>query len=401
MGSQTTLKVKSGKLLVYIEEFPRGKGSGGVSVTIRNFAHGFAQGFPRGRGFIGKGFLVETPPGNTGISWNSFFAHRSLDSVMDLPLSRAPEPTPKLQRFLALYESMELPELHELSPEQARKREEFGGQDPGIELPTIEEQRFESPGGERTIRLYEPREQLEETAPLVVYFHGGGWVVGSLDSHDGVCRKLAAETGYPVASVEYRLAPEQPFPAGLEDCYAAVSWASEQAGELGADPERLVVAGDSAGANLATAVALLTRDRGGPEIAYQILVYPATGNAVGTKSIEENAEGYFLSRETMAWFSDCYLSDPIDRGNIYALPGRARNLSGLPPATVVTAGFDPLRDDGGRYVAQLREDGVEVSHYHFEAMIHGFFNMIGEPVDLDRAHDAYEQIAADLQSQFS
>ncbi len=319
---------------------------------------------------------------------------------MDLPLPRASDPSADIQRFLERYESMDLRPLHECTPEQAREREEFGSQDPGIELPKLEEYSVETPAGERTVRLYDPRESPETAAPLIVYCHGGGWVVGSLDSHDGVCRTLAAETGTPVASVDYRLAPEHPFPAGLEDCYAAVSWASEQAAELQTDPDRLVVAGDSAGGNLATAVALLARDRGGPEIARQLLVYPATGNARGTKSLEENADGYFLTAETMAWFSDCYLPDAIDRGNIYALPGRARDLSGVPPATVITAGFDPLRDDGGRYIEQLREDGVAVSHHHFEAMIHGFFSMIAEPVDVGRAHDAYEVIAADLDEQF-
>jgi acetyl esterase len=291
---------------------------------------------------------------------------------------------------------MDVPELHELSPPEAREvREEMAAMDPGIDLPTVEDRAIEGPAGEIPVRLYDPRESAAES-PLILFFHGGGWVIGDLDTHDGPCRKLAAETGYPVVSVDYRLAPEHPFPAGLRDCYAALEWATEAAPDLDADPDRIVLAGDSAGGNFATSVAMLARDRDGPEIAAQVLVYPATGDATATPAYEENGEGYFLTTETMEWFHDLYIDDEIDDGNVYAHPRLAADLSGLPPATVVTAGFDPLRDDGVAYANRLAEAGVPVEHRNFEGMIHGFFNMIAEPVDLDAAGDAYEFVAAQL-----
>lgn len=311
--------------------------------------------------------------------------------------SRAAEPDPQVQSFLQLYESMDPPELHELSPQEAREAyEQLSATAPDIEVAHVEERRLDGPDGEIPSRLYDPRESREGADPLLLFFHGGGWVVGSLDSYDGPCLKLAAETGYPVLSVDYRLAPEHPFPAGLRDCYSALEWAAENASQLGVDPERIVVAGDSAGGNLATAVSLLSRDRGGPEIAAQVLVYPATGDATKTAAYEENSEGYFLTGETMQWFHDQYVPDEIDDGNIYAHPRLAADLSGLPPATVITAGFDPLRDDGAAYAQRLADDGIPVEFHNFEGMIHGFFNMIADPVNLTTAHEAYEVIQSSL-----
>lgn len=321
--------------------------------------------------------------------------------MSDITASRASEPDPQVQEFLQLYESMELPELHKLPVPEARKaQEQLAAMNPGIDLPTVEDRTIDGPDGEIPVRLYDPREETEGDAPLICFFHGGGWVVGSLDTHDAPCRKLAAETGYPVVSADYRLAPEHPFPAALHDCYSALEWAEAQAVELGADPEKLVVAGDSAGGNLAAGVSMLARDRDGPHIAAQVLVYPATGDATETESYDQNAEGYFLTRETMEWFHDLYVEDDIDDGNIYGFPRRAADLSDLPPATVITAGFDPLRDDGTAYAARLAEAGVPVTHENFDGMIHGFFNMIADPADLDAAHDAYELIAAELSETF-
>lgn len=311
--------------------------------------------------------------------------------------TRADEPDPQVQQFLQLYESMDVPELHELSPPQAREvQEQLSQADPDIDLPTVEDRTIDGPAGEIPIRLYDPRTDDEQTS-LLVYFHGGGFVVGSLDTHDGVCRKLADETGYPVLSVDYRLAPEHPFPAGLNDCYAAVEWASSAHDELNTDG-RVVLAGDSAGANLAAGVSLLARDRDGPDIAAQLLVYPVAGDATETEAYEQNSEGYFLTTETMEWFHEQYVDDDIDEGNIYASPRLAADLSNLPPATVVTAGFDPLRDDGTAYAARLADAGNEVTHHNFEGMIHGFFNMIADPVDLDIAHEAYDAVIDDVEA---
>lgn len=313
----------------------------------------------------------------------------------------APEPAPAIQGFLELYESMDLPELHELTPPEARQvQEQIAMMDPGIELPTVEDRTLDTPRGEVPVRFYDPREEADADDPLLVYFHGGGFVVGSLDTHDAPCRKLAAQSGYPVLSVDYALAPEHPFPEGLWECYGVLEWLASNADEFDADPKRLAVAGDSAGGNLATACCLLSRNRGAPNIEYQVLVYPVVGNPYDTDSFKEFITGYFLDGQTMAWFTDQYFEDFIDMGNIYALPREAHDLSGLPPATVITAGFDPLRDDGALYAERLVDAGVDVSYENYDGLIHAFLHMIADPVDVPEAHDAYERIVSDLKDHF-
>ncbi|OLZ39982.1 alpha/beta hydrolase [Natrinema saccharevitans] len=313
--------------------------------------------------------------------------------------SSADEPHPDVQAFLELYESLDTPEFSEISPVEARAMfdEMRVTEEPDIELESVEDRTIDGPRGDLPIRCYEPGTEGDDR-PLLVYFHGGGWVIGSIDTHDGTCRKLAADSGYPVVSVDYGLAPEHPFPEGLQDCYAALEWAADAAADLGADPNKLVVGGDSAGGNLATAVSLLARDRGGPDIAYQLLIYPSTGKVTETEAYEQNGEGYFLTRDDMEWFREQRFESDIDQGNVYAMPQLAADLSGLPPATVVTAGFDPLRDDGANLVERLEAEGIDVAHHHYDDVIHGFFNMISDPVDLDRAHEAYEDAVADLQA---
>lgn len=321
-------------------------------------------------------------------------------------LPRAEEPHPHVQRFLEMYESLDTPSFDEVSPQEARAQFERmrAGGDPDVEVASVEDRTIDGAGGEVAIRIYDPDAEGDgdggdETGnrPFVVYFHGGGWVVGSIETHDHVCRNLADQTGYPVASVDYGLAPEHPFPEGLLDCYAALEWAAESAPAFGGDPERIVLAGDSAGAALAAGTTLLARDRGGPSIAYQVLVYPGTGDVTETVAYEENGEDYFLTAEDMAWFRGHYFGREVDQGNVYAMPRLAHDLSGLPPATIVTAGFDPLRDDGAAYADRLEESGVPVSTHHYPAMIHGFFSMISPPVDLEAAHDAHAAVVADLE----
>ncbi|WP_126661751.1 alpha/beta hydrolase [Haloterrigena salifodinae] len=315
--------------------------------------------------------------------------------------TRAPEPHPALKPLLETIDSAETPALHELPVDEARAvlddmfDDNADADGPSIDLESVEDRTIDGPAGDLLIRVYQPAG--ETPRPTICYFHGGGFVVGSVDEHDDTCRKLAAETGYTVASVEYRLAPEHPFPAALEDCYAALEWVDDEIETLGGDRDRIVLAGDSAGGNLATATSLLSRDRGGVEPAHQLLIYPITGDITETDAYEENADGYFLERETMEWFDDCYFGREIDRGNVYARPRLAADLSGLPPATVVTAGFDPLRDDGARYAERLEADGVPVTHYHYDDMIHGFFGMFAEPMNLGRAHEAYDDVVRDLQ----
>ncbi|MEN8159131.1 MAG: alpha/beta hydrolase, partial [Myxococcota bacterium] len=211
--------------------------------------------------------------------------------------------------------------------------------------------------------------------PALVYFHGGGWVIGSIDTHDGSCRDLANRIGCVVVSVDYRLAPENPYPAAAEDCYAATKWVSENAAAVGVDPGRIAIGGDSAGGNLTAAVALMARDRGAPALRHQLLVYPVTDADFSRPSYRENAEGYLLTTKAMEWFWGHYVPDPARRQDAYAAPLRAPDLSGLPPAFVLTAEYDPLRDEGEALAARLEQAGVPTRLTRYEGAIHGFFAM--------------------------
>lgn len=226
-------------------------------------------------------------------------------------------------------------------------------------------------------RLYVP-EGAGDPTPLLVYYHGGGWVVGTLDTHDGTCRALARASGAAVLSVAYRLAPEHPYPAPVEDCHAALEWAAANAASLGCDPARLAVGGDSAGGNLAAAVAIMARDRGRPALRHQLLIYPVTGDDYSRPSYAENGSGdYFLSTAAMQWFWHQYVGDNADTP--LARVDRTPDLSGLPSATVIAAEYDPLRDEGVAYAARLAEAGVAVDAAIAPGMIHGFFSMF-EPI---------------------
>ncbi len=237
----------------------------------------------------------------------------------------------------------------------------------------VESRTLPGPAGEIPVRIYAPNEQRR--LPALVYFHGGGFVIGSLDTHDGTCRSLANAIGCAVVSVDYRLAPEHKFPAGPEDCYAATRWVAEKGGEIGVDGSRVAVAGDSAGGNLAAVVALMARDRRGPALRHQLLIYPVANHDFGTPSYEENKQGYLLSREMMRWFWNHYLARPEDGENPYASPLRAASFAGLPPAHVITAEYDPLRDEGEALAARLQQAGVPTTHVRYDGMFHGFFSM--------------------------
>ena len=233
------------------------------------------------------------------------------------------------------------------------------------------------------IRLYQPaaRESGGDAPlrPLIVYFHGGGWATGNVEVADRPARSLCQGTGAVVASVEYRLAPEAPFPGGLEDCYAAVQWLAGHAEQLGFDSNKIVVFGDSAGGNLAAATTLLSRERGGHPIAHQILLYPALAPAEGSPypSYAQNSSGYSLTRASMKWFWEMYLASAADALNPLAAPLLAPDLVGLPSATILTAEFDPLRDEGAAYARRLREVGNDTELVEFTGTIHGFFWMAG------------------------
>jgi acetyl esterase len=240
----------------------------------------------------------------------------------------------------------------------------------------VTERRIDGPGGPLAVRLYTPHGK--GPFPLMVFFHGSGFVLCSLDTHDGMCRNLAAGIGCVVASVDYRLAPEHKFPAGPDDCLAATRWLAAHAAEFGADPARLMVAGDSAGGNMAAVTALRLRDEGGPAPCGQMLLYPVTDyHTPGTASYVQNGEGYGLTRNTMEWFWNHYLDNPAEADNPHASPLRAASLAHLPPAYVVSAEYDPLRDEAEQYGERLREHGVPVEIVRCAGMNHGFLFWVG------------------------
>lgn len=247
------------------------------------------------------------------------------------------------------------------------------------------------------IRLYAP--SGTEPFPIFVFCHGGGWVRGSIDAYDGLCRRLTNAAECLVVSVGYRLPPEHPFPAGFEDCYTATEWAATHAADLGGDPDRVAVGGDSAGGNLAAAVTLASRDRGGPDLAHQLLVYPAVNppSVQWFDSYDKYGEGYFLETDSIEWYLEQYC-EPADSGNQYAFPLRARELSGVPSATVLTAGCDPLCDEGAAYADRLSAAGVETTRLHYDDQIHGFLSLYEY---IDEGTRAIEDVATKLRTALS
>lgn len=251
-------------------------------------------------------------------------------------------------------------------------------------------------GDQITVRLYTP--EGNGPFPVIVFFHGGGWVLGDLEVVDPICRSLANATECIVASVDYRLAPEYKFPVGIEDCYAATKWVSENIAQYNGDPTRIATCGDSAGGNLAAVIPLMAKDRGGPSIAYQIILYGVTDFSFSNKSYLENGKGYYLETPAMHWFANQYFSNEVDKVNPYASPILAKDLTGLPPALVITCEYDVLRDEGEAYAARLREAGVSVDLVRYNGQIHGFFWM---PVLMEDAKDALQRISKGIKQQFS
>jgi acetyl esterase len=267
--------------------------------------------------------------------------------------------------------------LRELSVAEARDAERVELEQRGAPEPVAEVSDGSVPGpaGLIPIRLY--RSQSAELLPALVYFFGGGWVTGSLDTADAVCRRLANSTPCAVVAVSYRRAPERPFPAAVEDCDAAVSWLDEHGAELGIDSRRLAVGGASAGGNLAAATALLARERGRPRLRLQVLVYPLLDHRADTPSMRDTVDPLFFDRRDVAWCWTNYLTCAADGDSPLASPLRARDLRGLPPALVITASADPLRDEGELYAARLASAGVPTERVRFDGMVHGFYSMNG------------------------
>ena len=245
------------------------------------------------------------------------------------------------------------------------------------ELKSVQPLAIPSPDGPIPARIYTPSRlrQTNGLAPCLVFFHGGGWVIGDLDSHDVVCRKLAHEGELIVISVDYRLAPEHKFPTAADDAIAATKWVAANAKTLGIDAAQISVGGDSAGGNLAAVVALAARDGDGPKLAGQVLIYPATDFAMTHPSHREPETSILLTHSVIKWFCNHYLDGTADIDNWKASPARAQALAGLPPSYVMTAGADPLRDEGDEYAARLKQAGVPVTYRHFPGQFHGFFTM--------------------------
>ncbi|WP_201289259.1 alpha/beta hydrolase [Halovenus carboxidivorans] len=306
----------------------------------------------------------------------------------------AEEPHPEIAGLLEQMGAEPMPAFSSLSPNGARAfaREMFPDPEEPTQVGDIMELRITD--NDIPIRVYIPEGQ--GPYPTLVYFHGGGWVIGDLDTHDETCRVLSSEADCMVVSVDYRLAPEHKFPTPLEDCYAAFEWVSENAETMQVDTENLFVGGDSAGGNLAAAVALRARDTGGPSIARQVLIYPVTDHSYDTPSYDENGEGGMISEDDMRWFWNHYLRDEIDGKHPYASPLQAQSLDDLPPATVATCGLDPLRDEGAAYAERLRDAGVSVEHHNYEDCIHGIAQMVVEPMDLTRARELLDDTVTDL-----
>lgn len=280
----------------------------------------------------------------------------------------------QIKAMLDQMAALNAPPLHTLPLEFARMAIKMG---PGSEVEgapvgRVENRTILGPAGEIPVRVYAPAGA--GPFPTLVYFHGGGWVICDLDTHDALCRDLTNGAGCVTVSVDYRLAPESKFPAAVDDCVAALEWVAAHAGELGGDSSRLAVGGDSAGGNLAAVVAQVARQRGGPSLVFQLLIYPATDFTADTDSIRENSEGYFLTHDDMIWFREHYLTSQDDRANPLASPLLADDLSGLPPALVITAEYDPLRDEGEQYGQKLRAAGVPVTISRYDGMIHGFLS---------------------------
>lgn len=292
---------------------------------------------------------------------------------------------PELAAVVAEIEEAGVPQWSALSVDSARRIEDevfSGGASP--DLRTVRDLRIDGPAGDLPIRVYRPD---REDPPTLVFTHGGGWTLGTLDSSDNICRELASRAECLVLSVDYRLAPEHPFPAATDDAYAALEWAAAHADELGGDPGRLGVAGTSAGGNLAAASAIRARDAG-LELDGQFLLYPMTDRRFDRPSYDEHGDGPLLTAADVRWFWNQYLRSPVDEHNPFATVCRAPDLAGVAPARVVTAGHDVLRDEGAAYAARLADDGVETAHENYPSMTHGFLSLTDSVSRADKAMNA-------------
>jgi acetyl esterase len=299
--------------------------------------------------------------------------------------------------LLAALKGAGLKSFEQMSIEEFRGAVEtfVGLQKPPQEMAAVHDVMIPGPEGSRAARVYVPKG--EGPFPTMVYFHGGGWVGGSIAVADEPCRALASRAGVIVVSASYRLSPENKFPAAIEDAYAAVVWTAATIEEYGGDPSRIGVIGDSAGGNLAAVAALMARDKGGPRLSAQVLTYPVIDPSPIYPSLKENGQGYVLEAAAIPWFWGHYLADPADAANPYASPIKAEDLSGLPPALIMTVEFDPARDEGEAYGAKLKAAGVPTIVTRFPGLIHATYWASGA---IPRADELYAAIADFLKSRF-
>jgi acetyl esterase len=302
---------------------------------------------------------------------------------------------PQVQTLLDAMAQVGSPQIHEVSPDEARAMlRNLAAMEVPEEVQRVDDRLVPSDAGDIPVRVYTPHAAVGEAHGVLVWYHGGGFVIGDLETADATCRALANRAGCVVVSVDYRLAPEHPAPAALDDCVAALIWTVENFELLGVDASKVAVGGDSAGGNLAALVCQRVRAEFGPDIDFQLLVYPVTDLTMSHPSIDENAEGYFLTKQAMAWFIAHYLGDGEPKDPAVS-PLHADDVAGLPPALVITAELDPLRDEGEAYAARLRDAGVPTDLLRYEGQIHGFFAMAAM---LDDARDALDRAGAALRA---
>ena len=287
---------------------------------------------------------------------------------------------PDAAAVYAAFQAAGRPPYESVSPAEARefyRQARFVSNPEPPELKSVQALAIPAPHGNTPARVYTPKtlRQAGGLAPCLVFFHGGGWVIGDLDSHDVVCRTLAHEGELIVIAIDYRLSPEAKFPAAVNDAIGATAWVSSNAKQLGIDATRIMVGGDSAGGNLAAVVSIHARDNGKPKIAGQVLIYPGTDFRMTHPSHREPETSILLTHSVIRWFKDHYLNGPADIDDWRASPARVENLAGLPPAYVLTAGADPLRDEGDEYATRLKEAGVPVTYKNYPGQFHGFFTM--------------------------
>ncbi|HEY1630884.1 MAG TPA: alpha/beta hydrolase [Rhizomicrobium sp.] len=303
---------------------------------------------------------------------------------------------PLVKGFLDQMASVPGPKMWEVPPAVARETfnammQLVGPKD--VPIGKVQNLTMPGPGGDIALRSYVPVAAKGEALPTLVFFHGGGFVIGNIESHDGLCRMLANEAGVRVISVAYRLSPEHKFPAAVEDAFAAVDWIENNAASLGVDANRIAVGGDSAGGGLAAVVAQLAKAKGDPKIVYQMLLFPVTQIGTETGSMREFGEGYFLDAATLRWFFNHYLLDSADRADPRVSPLQAKDVSGLPPAYIMLGGFDPLHDEGAAYADRLRAAGVKVQVADYPDMVHDFIYL---QAVLPQAPEAVKAAAAAL-----